>query len=372
MEYDNKLEEMEEELQKIINEKLTLKFQLESKLTEAQKSICQLIKKNEALLMWKQKEMLVMSQKKIEWKKDVDIIKRSVSCLNKDKSELRYKLEQKTARVELKKCSHQGVQAKDNEARVRESLELEVSKLKEKNYHLQQYASEVNNELNKMTAKALTTSKKSLELSEILNAKEEELQATKQKLLAAQLENEELKRRREASINEIKHLTHKISSSKKVDRCSQRLEVGKREKLILAVRNELEVIYKGFISCVFHDPEEDAREVQELAGKVDLKINKLLEQLIDYCEDFLEPNKQSPLIVKKRENKLKSDLVLLTPIKLISDSTTIKIEEHLHADDIVLFSSCEVPKNALFGKDHMRRGTLSQNTSSVITEFNCV
>ena len=359
MDYDSKLEDMEEQIQNILNEKLTIRFKLEYKLAEAQKQISQLIRKNEALLIWNQKESLMMNEKKKEWKKDVEIIRRSISCINKEKSELRHKLEEKEVKIKLKQYKHQAVQVKNDEAKLRETLQIELNKIKEHNNNLQLYASKANEEMNKITKKALEVSNKNLELNDLLNKKEGELVLANKTIIELQLESKALKKKRERTISEIRQLTHKLSLSY----CSGK-RIIEAEKLLIIVKNQLEVIYKEFISCVFN---EDIREIKELAGRIDLKVNNLIERLTDYHEDYIEPHKPFSLIAKKTGSRVKEDVIMLTPIKTINDSTTIKIEENFNADDIILYNSCEMAKNKLFNQSLIRRNSAISEHN--ITEF---
>lgn len=85
------------------------------------------------------------------------------------------------------------------------------------------------------------------------------------------------------------------------------------QELLLTVKRELELVYKDFIRCVFHDSKEgffallilDKSEIDRLAGMVDIKLNSVLEKVTDYCEDRLEPTKEAFLIarLKKEESK---------------------------------------------------------------------
>lgn len=85
------------------------------------------------------------------------------------------------------------------------------------------------------------------------------------------------------------------------------------QELLLTIKRELELIYKDFIRCVFHDAKEgkfhnqliDKNEIERLAGMVDIKLNSIIEKVADYCEDRLEPTKEAFLIAKLKKEETK-------------------------------------------------------------------
>ena len=369
LEYEDRFETLEEQVQNITMEKSKLKYKLESQVLETQRNAAKISKKNEEQLLLKEKEILKINQKRDEWRKGSEIMRRSISCLNKEKHELIKKLDNWEFKVELKQYSHKESQTETNnielEAKTNETLRLELANQAEKNHILKKYSISIENELCRVTNKLSLEVKKIIELNQIILTKETENKILRNELLELESNNKELKRRKEISLKEINKLLLQLNGRRKL----KGNNIKEEHNLLLSAKSELEAIYKGFLICVFQDGSKDKIEIQSLIENIDMKIHKLIEKIIDYCDDKLEP-----ALFAKLTRRSKITAEVNTPKKRLDESTAIKVHDK-YAEEAVLYNSCEVAKNYLINESIIKNfGSASVNQSndegSIISEFN--
>eukprot|EP00826_Nyctotherus_ovalis_P052581 TRINITY_DN6696_c0_g1_i12.p2 TRINITY_DN6696_c0_g1~~TRINITY_DN6696_c0_g1_i12.p2 ORF type:complete len:395 (-),score=96.09 TRINITY_DN6696_c0_g1_i12:153-1337(-) len=307
-EYEEKFENLEEQLQNTEKEKASLKSKLEILLLEAGREASEFRRKNEGLLIQREKEMMRVEQDKTELKKNIEILKTSIDSLNKEKIKLQSKLESSNT-TQLTKLFHTQVQT-DPEVKctvdiAKELRDLEFDGKKAKSGAIKKHA--LSNEWHQTITKLNSANNNVIELKQELATKQEELKSMKAKLRLLQIENDELKKRRELSIEEVKRLQSRLT---RITLYKKRLteNTGKpmqrrgktEEELILSTKVSLESIYKDFVSCAFPDPTKSREDMQALARSLEIKINKLLEQLIEYSNDKLSPHRQTALVARLR------------------------------------------------------------------------
>jgi len=305
VEHEEMFERLEEQAQNAMKEKFAIKCKLEERLLELQKEINEHRNKNEVLLMQVVKEKLISEQDKILAKKKIDILKVSIDSLKKEKHKLQSRLEYRNNKVESRQLHNTQTQTHSEIIDVdKNSKELVLLREKIRSGSMKECI--LNNELYQTLSNLNKANNNITELLESLESMKEELNTLKINIMSLQKENTDLKRRRELSIEEINKLRSRLSelrsqkrrlAEKNKESLSKR-NIEEEQNLIITTKTRLESIYKDFLMCVFPDSTKTAEEVKELAGKVEMKINKLLENLIEYCEDKLSLYQQSVLIVK--------------------------------------------------------------------------
>eukprot|EP01022_Parablepharisma_sp_SALTPOND_P004103 TRINITY_DN1179_c0_g1_i1.p4 TRINITY_DN1179_c0_g1~~TRINITY_DN1179_c0_g1_i1.p4 ORF type:complete len:530 (+),score=59.40 TRINITY_DN1179_c0_g1_i1:19181-20770(+) len=212
IEYDDKFEQLEEQMQNAIGERRTTQSKastLDLQLGKLQREIEELRKENESLLLSKEKEASIIAQERLDNKKAFGVLEKNIAHLSKEKAELEQQLNGEKPKIERsKKYSSREVQTVCDLKRPEDfSIKEKLVQREDESIKVQKYAASLKEELDQTVEKLSITGQKMTELKRYLESKEAECESTKTEIANLKAENAELKKRREAAATEINKLT---------------------------------------------------------------------------------------------------------------------------------------------------------------------
>ncbi len=362
-EYDEKFEQLEEKMQNAVGKQRTSQSKastLDEQLGKLQREIETLRKDNGELLLARDREASSASQERLELRKALAVAEKTMTHLTKEKLEIERRLamdKSRPDRAAAKRAGgvHEEVQTEPMHADKAEGLQrMEVQEARcagdgKEAEKLLKYVDALKDELKTVSEKLAIAEKRVEELGKALEEKEKNGSILQGELRKQQAENADLRKRREAATHEINKLTQQLlkrgprlggstpnnnnasigatmemKDGKVIRHMSEAVistkDAGKgartmsgEQEIILSAKKELELMYKDFIRCVFHDSSSGTRlcalrvdkaEVQRLAGTIDARLNGIIEKLADYCDEQLEPVKASCLVAKLKKETM--------------------------------------------------------------------
>ena len=202
--YEEKLKVMEEQLC-ISN---TMKEEADTHIEKLNKENDKLEKNNEEINLLQQREANNIAQERIDNKKTIKVMERNIECLNNEKIELERKIlkmrtekgQKKMFNIEVQtECTREVFAIKNNEDINMNQRNMDIGKM-------QGYINTLKSEINKTAEKLATVNKKFQESNQKLKEKNEEIKLLNDTNNKLELENTELKNRREKAIKEIERL----------------------------------------------------------------------------------------------------------------------------------------------------------------------
>ncbi len=296
LEYDEKFEQLEERMQDAAGRQRNTQTKastMDEQLSKLQKEMDSLRKENESLLLAKEKEASATSQERLELRKAIDILEKNLSHLSKEKAELEHRASAERFRPDRipRKFLHKEVQTDRShhvvvpsvDSKTPRALQQPRTAATEDPASVQKYAEALKGELEAVRAKFAAGNAKIEELERKLSERGKQEGTVQDEFRRIQSENVDLKKRREAATQEINKLTQQLirrgsrlgegtpssAMAKEVkdgkvirhmseavistrDSKGARAMTGEQE-IILGAKKELEMLYKDFIRCVFHD-----------------------------------------------------------------------------------------------------------------------
>ena len=211
-EYDEKFEMLEEQMQNAVGEtrsSQTKASSLDSLIAKLQKEIDDLSKENEALLLSKEKEATAIAQERLDHKKNIGVLEKSITHLNREKTELEHKLATEKPKMDrgAKKAVSKETQTDPIKKSDESELKSKVGQREDEIGKLQKYASSLKGELGQTSDKAAAANLRLEEIHKAFADKEEECKALNESIKSLKAENTDLQKRREAAATEINKLT---------------------------------------------------------------------------------------------------------------------------------------------------------------------
>jgi chromosome segregation ATPase len=184
--YEERFEKMEEEIQTVLE-----RVNPTLDTTQLQIDIKNLREEKELIQISKEKHINDLIQLNIDNKKRITILENNIKTLIKEKNEIEVKLNNKKLSVKFKQWANQETQTEG------------LTQSEEKEH---EYASLINEELNKLREKYASTNKELKVVKEVVEERDKELKEAKKEIERLRVENADLKVRRETAMEEIKRL----------------------------------------------------------------------------------------------------------------------------------------------------------------------
>ena len=239
MEYEEKIEKIEERLRKLMGSTRCEKG-LEWELKQIEDKLDTFQKENAELAMRHEKEKGQFVQERIESKKALDILEKSVQHLHAEREELEKKARAKIERA-LKKYAHIAVQT---ESLTEEPNKEPVSKYKSEIARMLEHESLLCKELASLREKCSVLTLRSEDTARILSSKDEQLARVENAMNRLMGENIDLRKRREIAMLELNKLAQRARRNKdEKSRCKTLDEVGKSSS---------ETVFKNGIWVIVH------------------------------------------------------------------------------------------------------------------------
>ena len=224
VEYDEKFEQMEEQTQHAIGENKTTQSKattLDTHLISLQKTIDELQKQNEEILITKEKAVNDLIQEKIDNKKQLSSLEKKIEYLNKERVEIEKKLV--IDKPKLKRGSRKYTTA-ETQTEIEENQSVTVIKttedvkmkerLNKKEWEIarmEKCIASLKEELDNVTNKFMEANSNSIELKQALDKAVADIKVAEVEIGKLKLENDNLKKRREIAMAEMAKLNAQLS-----------------------------------------------------------------------------------------------------------------------------------------------------------------